>query len=537
MDSAFGKSLFGYKKEEVERSIQKIEQENLGKIKTLEEELASANNKLLASEKARTEQQQKLDELYNKESALVDLLMAAREKADRIEIDAQNRADEIIQDAEGEYQRKQLAIERLHRRYGDFQENFRGLLAQYTGMLGQMPELVFVEENKALPSGSDSIYQERTDTAELSDGGWPPAPAGMPEAAAGKEQDETSGLAEAEEKGRIEDELKDEDKDGFKEPQGSADQLSYEPAVKEPWALSLVGKSEAAEEALSAAVVDEAEEPELPKNEAAAAPEEAVEPVAEAGAVMSAAASEWVVPVAGEATADLSLAASSAHEDEKAVKAPIIENSKYKPFTPFSKKTDEAGALAVAAEVIEAKPEEVIDTEIPGESGFKDAFSVIPKSPAESHGYDTDPATAKIVEKPDSEFEDDISGQIKGRLEKSPAVSEASEPLLYNHEFPWAERVPEEVQEPEAKDTETKDIEGGEAAEEKPASIYPKPWDNESYKNGKAGSDKGSGEPNKLKELLERHREEIERKNKKSDIPPDNTIQLDMSEEDKKFWS
>lgn len=532
MESGFGKSLFGYRKEDVERSISQLESESQKRIKSLEDELESVKNQLRAAESARAGLQQKLEDANKKESAIVDLLIGAREKALQIEEEARDRAEQKLKDIDHEFAQKQQEIDRMRQKYSSFQNDFRGLLGRYTGMLSHLPELVFVDEERALPPGQTGLGGVASQLPPAAGGEWlaPAAepdsspvedrfpgaddwhmPAGGPELfkkaepageMAAPEANAAAVAGSPAEAALLEGEGEASE---FRKALSSLNKLTYKPTVEEPWALESQPPAVAVD--AGATVIDKG----------ATAPLEEERPLFVPGP-----------------------------------QQPLID-PKYKPFTPFSRKAEPEKVAedkpSLEKSLFTAPPPENVPEEFPvrpekslfggvnngnGLQGFNDSDSLGGRNglngSASVAGWDNLPGPGAIPG-PEAPVPESI---VRASQELSRLRDEAF--------TPEGEALRSKGEEPAA---------AGMAPAAEGGALPFKPWESAAGPAdpapapGPKGADTGNlaevqqpfAEGASLKELLERHRQEMQRRSQSEEESSNGTLKVEMSEEDKKFWS
>lgn len=178
----FEKAAFGYKQEEIDEFLQELEND----LKTMEQDLEDANNKIqLLADKVR--------EYRADEEALKDALLGAQkqgklviaeanEKAEEILREAREKADELTDEAVRQHaeamEKNRLEIEREHQalviaqnQVADFKKQLFDMYKSHLDLISQMPEPEEYDSSYAEDDYDDEDYADSTDedTPVLSD--------------------------------------------------------------------------------------------------------------------------------------------------------------------------------------------------------------------------------------------------------------------------------------------------------------------------------------------------------------------------------
>lgn len=140
MTRKFGRTLFGYKPQQVIDEIRQIDTEAQNEISHLETELEKLKAELAQTEHIRSELQEQLDQFIAKERLIAEVMVNAEVNARRIEEQAAKKAQAMVESAQKELKARLNELDLLRTRITRFKEEFRTTLDNYRFSLDRIPE-------------------------------------------------------------------------------------------------------------------------------------------------------------------------------------------------------------------------------------------------------------------------------------------------------------------------------------------------------------------------------------------------------------
>ncbi|MEW5920720.1 MAG: DivIVA domain-containing protein [Bacillota bacterium] len=157
MAKSFKKALFGYKPEEVQNEINRLNSVYQEETVILRADIEKAKAELKQSEAEVNALQSKLDNYISREQSIVDVMVLAQKKALQLEEEARRQAKVMLETTEKELQDKKQELERLQEKLERFKQEFKELLDEYrfsiesVGVLPKehAPNLTLLENEKS----------------------------------------------------------------------------------------------------------------------------------------------------------------------------------------------------------------------------------------------------------------------------------------------------------------------------------------------------------------------------------------------------
>lgn len=141
MSKKFNKTLFGFKPDEVNNEIEKIDREYQQKIENLETEIEKSKMELLSMEEKRIKLQSKLDDYEKREHLITEVMLTAQINAQKIDEQARERARTILSNSEEELKNNLHELDLLRIKVARFKEEFREVLDNYRVSLEKVKEV------------------------------------------------------------------------------------------------------------------------------------------------------------------------------------------------------------------------------------------------------------------------------------------------------------------------------------------------------------------------------------------------------------
>lgn len=137
----FKKTLFGYKPCEVNQEVARISQEQQLEVTRYQEKVDSLKQELQEAESRAAAMEQQLQVLIDREHAIAQVLLTAQKNAYRIEEEARERSQAMLDNAEEELRNKQKELENLRQKIENFKSEFADILDKYKQSLGDLEDL------------------------------------------------------------------------------------------------------------------------------------------------------------------------------------------------------------------------------------------------------------------------------------------------------------------------------------------------------------------------------------------------------------
>ncbi len=135
-----GKTLFGFKPKDVINEMQRIDSEYQTKIEALQAEIDRAREELKKTEARLPELQKQLDHHLKQERQIAEVMVTAQINAQRIEDQAREKAETLLQNSEEDLRRKNQELDFLRMKVNRFKEEFRETLDNYKYSLDNIKE-------------------------------------------------------------------------------------------------------------------------------------------------------------------------------------------------------------------------------------------------------------------------------------------------------------------------------------------------------------------------------------------------------------
>ena len=165
MSNLFKKVLFGFKPDEVQNEITRLETVNQQKISALQAEVEKAKDEWKKSNEEVKALEAKLENYILREQSIVDIMVLAQKKAQQIEEEAHLQAKAMLESAEKELLQKKQQLEKLQEKLASFKKEFKELLDEYRFSIervGPMPKekqhtLMLLENEKLTEKNKETL--------------------------------------------------------------------------------------------------------------------------------------------------------------------------------------------------------------------------------------------------------------------------------------------------------------------------------------------------------------------------------------------
>ncbi len=140
MSKKFGKTLFGYKPEDVKNEMDRMDSEYGQKVDELRKEIENARIELNAALEKQAQLQKELNSYIEREKLITDVMVKAQMNAQSIEENARLKARMLLESAEEQLKTKLQELENLRVKVARFKEEFREVLDNYRISLESVKE-------------------------------------------------------------------------------------------------------------------------------------------------------------------------------------------------------------------------------------------------------------------------------------------------------------------------------------------------------------------------------------------------------------
>jgi len=136
----FGKTLFGYKPEDVKNEMDRMDSEYGQKVDELRKDIENARIELNAALEKQAQLQKELNSYIEREKLITDVMVKAQMNAQSIEENARLKARMLLESAEEQLKTKLQELENLRVKVAHFKEEFREVLDNYRISLESVKE-------------------------------------------------------------------------------------------------------------------------------------------------------------------------------------------------------------------------------------------------------------------------------------------------------------------------------------------------------------------------------------------------------------
>lgn len=147
MAKLFKKVLFGYKPDDVNAEIEKIQAEKQNQIKESQTLREEAELQIKKQEEIISELKKKIEEFNEREHAISEVMISAQKNAQIVQEEAMQKAQTMLKESEEKVRLKTQELESLRTRVNNFKEEFHNVLEKYQSSLETM-EVERVEQFK-----------------------------------------------------------------------------------------------------------------------------------------------------------------------------------------------------------------------------------------------------------------------------------------------------------------------------------------------------------------------------------------------------
>jgi len=147
MSMNFGRTLLGFKPNEVINEIQRIDSEHQKKVASLQAEIEIVRVELEKSEENAVELHKQLNYYMEREHMIAGVMLTAQRNSLRIEEEAREKARMMLEESGEELKKKLEELELLRTKVEHFKREFREVLEKYKYSL----------ETMKVPSGESSF--------------------------------------------------------------------------------------------------------------------------------------------------------------------------------------------------------------------------------------------------------------------------------------------------------------------------------------------------------------------------------------------
>lgn len=151
----FGRTLFGFKTKDVINEIERLKNVHRVEEEALQAQIANARAEFNHAESRLLELQKKLDNYFEQERQIAEIMITAQINAQRIETQAREQAEALLSNSEEEWHRRNQELENLRMQVSRFKEEFRQTLLDYIEEPWDdtifLPKLVTLEKTSARP--------------------------------------------------------------------------------------------------------------------------------------------------------------------------------------------------------------------------------------------------------------------------------------------------------------------------------------------------------------------------------------------------
>ncbi|KUO78641.1 MAG: hypothetical protein APF81_26975 [Desulfosporosinus sp. BRH_c37] len=147
MSKFFKRVLFGYKPAEVTSKMEEMQTEQQKEVQNLKAQIEEARVQLKRQEEIMAEHKNKIQEFIEKEHIIAEVLLNAQKRSQKIEEDAREKAQNILDESEEKLKKKQHELENLRSKITVFKEDFQRVLEKYQSSLDTVvvpPEEPFI---------------------------------------------------------------------------------------------------------------------------------------------------------------------------------------------------------------------------------------------------------------------------------------------------------------------------------------------------------------------------------------------------------
>lgn len=135
MSKFFKKVLWGYKPAEVTSKMEEMQTEQLKEVESLKAQIEEAQVQIKKQEEIMAEHNKKLQEFFEREHIISEVLISAQKRSQKIEEDAREKAQNILEESDEKLKKKQQELETLRTRVTGFKEEFQRVLERYQSSL------------------------------------------------------------------------------------------------------------------------------------------------------------------------------------------------------------------------------------------------------------------------------------------------------------------------------------------------------------------------------------------------------------------
>lgn len=141
MSKHFGKTLFGYKPEDVISEIDRIDSDYQQKIDEFKKDIEKGKNEINIALEKQTQLQNQLNAYVEREKMITDVMIKAQMNAQNIEEQARDKARMMLESSEMELRHKLQELDFVRLKVTRFKDEFREVLDNYRVSLENVKEI------------------------------------------------------------------------------------------------------------------------------------------------------------------------------------------------------------------------------------------------------------------------------------------------------------------------------------------------------------------------------------------------------------
>lgn len=141
MSKQFGKTLFGYKPEDVRNVIDRIDSDYQQKIDEFKKDIEKAKNEINIALEKQAQLQNQINGYVEREKMITDVMIKAQINAQNIEEQAREKARMMLENSEQELRHKLQELDFVRLKVTRFKDEFREVLDNYRVSLENVKEV------------------------------------------------------------------------------------------------------------------------------------------------------------------------------------------------------------------------------------------------------------------------------------------------------------------------------------------------------------------------------------------------------------